>query len=106
MEGVWIAPVTAHVMMTLRAMDLVPLGRSLICLRLLVGFQRSQAFVSPRRAPYELIGSRRFAPGLQYAAHILLVPDMRPSRIFRETPIEACIAVTVIGDATGCVQLD
>src|SRR4051812_9289255 len=47
-DGVWIAPVTAQVMMTLRAM-LLSLGSGFLLVRCFVRSERRQPFVAPLR---------------------------------------------------------
>src|SRR3954452_12243662 len=65
-DGVWIAPVTAQVMMTLRAM-LLSFGSGILLLRGLVRGQRSQPFIAPLRQRGNALGGRLVRPRGHYS---------------------------------------
>src|SRR5690242_15747325 len=100
------APVTAQVIMTLRAMENFLLGDLKNGLRFLVGLQGSKAAVPPRGPMREDVGSGRIAPCVQYPADILFVPNLRAGRIGSEPAIKSGIAGAVIGNAAGCIKFD
>src|SRR6185312_17205688 len=61
MDGVWIAPVTAQVMMTLSSMS-GPSARNVFCGAALVGGQRHQPSVAPGLAFLQLVRRQLLAP--------------------------------------------
>src|SRR3954466_6642015 len=70
-DGVWIAPVTAQVMMTLRA--ILSLSRwilGLVFLRRLVRDQRREALVAPLRQRSDAFARWLMGPGRDHRVHI------------------------------------
>src|SRR5690606_9002994 len=109
-EGVWMAPVTAQVMMTLRAVVDTPTGREegsgVARLVLLVGGERREAPVAPLTARGDAGGIAGAVPRGENLLDLFRVAASRAGRVGREALVEACVAGAVIGDAAGRIQLD
>src|SRR3954466_1658727 len=69
-DGVWIAPVTAQVMMTLRAMLALFPGSGFLLLRCLVRGQRCQPFIAPLRQRRNALRRGLVRPGGYHAIDV------------------------------------
>src|SRR6267142_4564565 len=80
-EGVWIAPVTAQVIMTLRLMLCSLSGRldtsRFVALRGLVRGQRRKALVAPLRQRGDALWRRPMRPRRDHPIHIRTLVDFR-----------------------------
>src|SRR4051794_25469719 len=106
-DGVWIAPVTAQVMMTLRAM--LSLSRwilGLVFLRCLVRGQRREALVAPLRQCGDALARWLMRPGRDHPIHIRALVHLRTGGCGRQFPIEAGIARAIIWNAAGGIEFD
>src|SRR3954464_7420549 len=98
-DGVWIAPVTAQVMMTLRAM--LALFRSgFLLLRCLVRGQRCQPFIAPLRQRRNALRRRLVRPRCDHPVDVRALVDIRPGRRGRKLAVEPGIARTIIRYST------
>src|SRR3954451_7530647 len=75
-DGVWIAPVTAQVMMTLRAMLALFPRSGFLSSRCLVGGQRCQPFVAPLRQGGNACRRRLVRPCLDHPVNIRALIDV------------------------------
>src|SRR3954451_510860 len=109
-DGVWIAPVTAQVMMTFGGfMSVRPLlrgdgstggGSSAVpAERLLVHEERRAAPVATLAPVLSRPALRRCAPGLQDHLEVRPVPDLRRRAVLAQAAVEAGVARAVIVDA-------
>src|SRR5665213_2887642 len=111
-EGVWIAPVTAQVMMTLRLMLLPFLVSSgfdasgSVVLFRLVRRQRGEALVAALRQVSDPLGRRLMRPASDHAVHIRALIHLGSGGSGGKLPVEAGVARAVIRDAAGGVELD
>src|SRR5258708_32946274 len=86
-EGVWIAPVTAQVMMTLRLMSCSPLRGEpsgfvvlFVVLLGLVRGQRREAVIAPLRQRDDALRRRLMRPRRHHPVHIRALVDVRTGR--------------------------
>src|SRR5277367_2313246 len=110
-DGVWIAPVTAQVMMTLRLMlFLFPACGSecsrRVVLRSLVRGQRRQTFVAPLRQRRDALGRRLMRPRGNHPLHVRALVDLRAGGGRRQFLIEAGVARAIIRDAAGGIEFN
>src|SRR4051812_48859159 len=104
-DGVWIAPVTAQVMMTLRAM-LPSFGLGFLLLRCLVRGQRCQPFIAPLRQCGNAVTRRLVRPGCDHLVDVRALIDVRASRRRGQFLVEPRVARTIVGNPAGRVELD
>src|SRR6266403_6007779 len=109
-EGVWIAPVTAQVMMTLRLM-LCSLSGGLdtslfVVLGGLVRGQRRRALVAPLRQCRDALGRRPMRPRRDYPVYIRALVHVRPGGSRRKLLVETGVARAIIRDAAGRIEFD
>src|SRR3954452_18136752 len=114
-EGVWIAPVTAQVMMTLRLMSLLSFlsidlagfsASRIVSLRRLVRRQRREPLVAPLRQRSDAFGGGLMRPRRDHPVHIGALVHFGACGGRGQLPVEAGVAGAIIGDATGGVELD
>src|SRR4051812_10255126 len=109
-EGVWIAPVTAQVMMTLRLMLCSLSGGFDTSLHVglggLVCGQRRKALVAPLCQRRDALGHRAMRPGRDHPIHIGALIHLRPGGSRRKLLVEAGVARAIIGYAAGRIELD
>src|SRR4051794_21908272 len=91
-EGVWIAPVTAQVMMTLRLMRCFlvlegGLGSGGVGCGPLVGREGSQPFVAPSRAFGDALGRRCVRPSRRNAVDVGALIHAGPGGVAGQTPV-------------------
>src|SRR3981189_885440 len=79
-DGVWIAPVTAQVMMTLRAMLSLSGWSGLVFLRCLLRDQRREAFVAPLRQRGDSFRRWLMRPRRDDSVHVRALINLRPRR--------------------------
>src|ERR1700730_10122263 len=109
-EGVWIAPVTAQVMMTLRLM-LCSLSwwlddSGFVGLGGLVRGQRGEPFVASLRQRIDAFRRRLMRPRRDHPVHIRALVHLGSDRRRGQLLIEAGIARAIIGDAAGRIEFD
>src|SRR3984893_2330702 len=113
-EGVWIAPVTAQVMMTLRLMLCSLSSRSMgskfavgfVVLLKLVRGQRRKAVVAPLRQRGDAFGGRLMRPRRNHPLHIRALVNFRTGGSRRKLLVEAGVARAIIRDAAGRIEFD
>src|SRR5580704_9772819 len=100
-EGVWIAPVTAQVMMTLRLMLLLSLladrSSGIVLLGILVRGQCGEALVAPLRQCSDAFRRRLMRPCRDDAVDIRALIDFRSGGGRSQLLVEAGIARAIIG---------
>src|SRR5215207_1156317 len=116
--GVWIAPVTAQVMMTLRFAMSVSLlvaynsaragdpTRSRPRLRSLMGAQRRQPPVTPARAGIEARTVRGLAPFAQDRLHVRRLIHVGAGGRRLQAAVEAGVARAIVGHAARRIEVD
>src|SRR6185369_1927459 len=115
MVGVWMAPVTAQVITTLRGdfglvasamrFSLGSIG-GMGFLRALVRDQRGEALVAPQGLRGDLLARGRASPRLAGELPMLVVPHARGGKVGHVAPEPRDIALAIIGHAAGSVELD
>src|SRR3954468_2638531 len=88
-DGVWIAPVTAQVMMTLRAMLALFPRSGLVLLRCLVRGQRRQPLVAPLRQRGDAFRRRLMGPCRDHPVDVGTLIDVGTGRRRRQFLVEA-----------------
>src|SRR5450755_641268 len=109
-EGVWIAPVTAQVMMTLRLMFCSPSCGSMRDCGLsqggVVGDQCRQMFVAPLRPRRDALRRSLVRPGRDHAVHIRAFIHLGSGGSRRKLLVKTSIAGAIVRNAAGCIEFD
>src|SRR4051794_29087289 len=90
-DGVWIAPVTAQVMMTLRGTLALSCSGPVVLFRLVYG-QRCEPFIAPLRQRRNALRRRLIRPGGDDVLDIGTLIDLRTGRGRRQLAVEAGVA--------------
>src|SRR5437899_968755 len=105
-DGVWIEPVIAQVMMTLRASAMVFAPHSDFGLIAPAPRQRQQSPVAQVHPSLTFGPRQRFAQHRDDTRRVLAIPDLRCGRVGGQSAIEAAVARAVVGHTARRIELD